>query len=462
MFKFLFSVATVAVLFPWVSAVVAAPPNIILILTDDQGYADMGAFGTGEVLTPNMDRIASEGVRLNRFRASSSVCSPTRAALLTGQHPERAGVPGVIRSNPENSWGYLLPGITMLPQLLEPAGYRRALIGKWHLGLEPGQLPRDRGFDHFHGFLGDMMDDQMTHLRLGKNFMRQDEAVIEPRGHATDLFTDWACTYIREQSAAGQPFFLYLAYNAPHSPIQPLAPWLDRVRQRRPDLPDARQQLIAVVEHLDAGIGRVLETVDQTGITGNTLVILTSDNGGALAFGASNAPWRDGKGSMYDGGLRVPFAARWPGRIPIGSRSDIAAVTLDLFPTVLAAAGVEPDSEAEGVNLLPVLTGVLERLPPRDLFFIRREGEAFGGKEIEAVIRGRWKLLQNMPWSPRELYDLETDPGEFNDLANVQPKLVAGLTSALRAHRRVAGAVPWTAPWTTAASKPVISTGAGD
>ena len=236
--------------------------------------------------TPNIDRIAADGTRFTRFYANSSVCSPSRAALKTGRYPDRVGVPGVIRTHSENSWGYFRQDTTTLPSALKQKDYRTALIGKWHLGLEPENHPCKRGFDHFHGFLGDMMDDYYTHLRHNINYMRHGFETIDPRGHATDLFTEWTIDFIRAQAQASDPFFLYLAYNAPHTPIQPPDEWITRVREREPDISPQRAKYIALVEHMDAGIGRVLDTLEDTDQLSNTLVIYTSDNGGAMNVGA--------------------------------------------------------------------------------------------------------------------------------------------------------------------------------
>jgi arylsulfatase A-like enzyme len=190
------------------------PPNILVILADDLGRGDYSAFGTRDIRTPAIDRLGREGITLENFYANSCVCSPTRAALLSGCYPDRVGVPGVIRDIPANSWGYLSREAVLLPALLRPAGYHTAIIGKWHLGYDPPNTPLDRGFDFFHGFLGDMMDDYQTHLRNGKNFMRKNRGAVEPQGHATDLFTSWACDYLSERAKEDRPFFLYLAYNA--------------------------------------------------------------------------------------------------------------------------------------------------------------------------------------------------------------------------------------------------------
>ena len=289
-------------------------PNILVILADDLGYGDLSSYGATDLKTPNIDGLVAAGMRFDSFYANCPVCSPTRAALMTGRYPDLVGVPGVIRTHVTNNWGYLLPQAVLLPQMLKRGGYHTALVGKWHLGLTSPNTPNERGFDHFHGFLGDMMDDYYTHRRHGFNYMRLNDKEIDPEGHATDLFTQWASDYLRERSQTkDQPFFLYLAYNAPHAPVQPPQEWLDRVKQREPGISDQRAKLAALVEHLDAGIGKVLAVLKETGLSDNTLVIFTSDNGGQLNLGSMNGPWRAGKGDMYEGGLRVPMCAVWPG-----------------------------------------------------------------------------------------------------------------------------------------------------
>ena len=424
----------------------AEKPNILIILTDDQGYNDVSTYGPSDVRTPHIDRLAKEGLLFPNMRANCTVCSPSRAAILTGRYPERVGVPGVIRTQPQDSWGYLSPSVSTLADELKQAGYHTAIIGKWHLGLEAPNTPNLRGFDFFHGFLGDMMDSYTTHLRLGNNYMRLNAEVIAPQGHATDIFTGWACEYLRERAKAKQPFFLYLAYNAPHFPIEPPEECLARVKARAPGMTEKRAKNVALVEHLDAGIGRVLDALDETGLAQNTLVAFASDNGGSLPHGQCNDPWRDGKQSHYDGGLRVPFMIRWPGVVKAGTRCEYAGLSFDLFPTCLEAAGAKVPGGLDAVSLLPVLKGGT-LAEPRDLYFVRREGGViYGGKSYEALIRGDWKLLQNDPYSPLELYNLKDDPQETRNLAASEKKIFAELAAALRAQIQRGGAIPWQPP----------------
>jgi len=234
-------------------------PNIILCMADDQGWGDVGFRDHRVLKTPVLDEMAAAGLRLDRFYAAAPVCSPTRAALLSGCYPGVVGVPGVLRTHPNNNWGYLSPQCSLLPKYLKSAGYRTALIGKWHLGLAAPNTPNDRGFDHFHGWLVGMMDDYYTHRRHGINYMQLNGRSIDPEGHATDLFTDWAVEYLKGQSSADHPFFLCLAYNAPHTPIQPPEDWVKQVRRREPKIGGKRAKLVALIEHMDAGVGRVMD-----------------------------------------------------------------------------------------------------------------------------------------------------------------------------------------------------------
>jgi arylsulfatase A-like enzyme len=431
---------------PAVARSAPARPNFLVILTDDQGYGDVSAYGAADVLTPHIDRIAREGMLFSSMRANATVCSPSRAALLTGHYPDRVGVPGVIRTRPGDSWGFLAPGVPTLADVLGGAGYHTAIIGKWHLGLESPNRPNDRGFTHFHGFLGDMMDSYTTHRREGRNYMRLDAAEIDPEGHATDLFSDWAADYLRERAKApDRPFFLYLAYNAPHFPIEPPDEWLAKVKQRAPEMDGKRALNVAFVEHLDASIGRVFAALDESGLAQNTVVVFSSDNGGSLPHAQSNGPWRGGKQDHYDGGLRVPFMVRWPAGIRPGSRSDYAGLAFDVFPTLVELSGGRPAAGLDAVSLVPVLKGGTPE-GTRDLYFVRREGGlGYGGQSYHSIIRGEWKLLRNNPFSPYELYHLGSDPGETRDLAAKHRDKVAELVAALRLHIQRGGKTPWQA-----------------
>jgi arylsulfatase A-like enzyme len=419
-------------------------------MVDDLGYGDLSSYGAKDLKTPNIDRLIASGMRFDNFYVNCPVCSPTRASLLTGRYPDLVGVPGVIRTHLSNNWGYLAPQAVLLPSLLKPAGYHTAIVGKWHLGLASLETPNERGFDQFHGFLGDMMDDYYNHRRHGINYMRLNDKEIDPKGHATDLFTQWAIDHVSQRAnskqgpgkARTQPFFLYLAYNAPHTPIQPPKDWLQRVRNREKGISDKRAKLIALIEHLDDGIGRVMAALKNSGLSKNTLVIFTSDNGGQLRVGADNGPLRGGKQDMYEGGICVPMCAVWPGKITPGSSSGRVALTMDLFPTVCEAAGADINHQIDGRTILPMLLGKSQPTEDRFLFWVRREGGGYGGRAYYAARHGDYKLVQNSPFEPLQLFNLKHDPQEQHPLDN-KHRMYQKLFTALRNHIIKAGAVPW-------------------
>ncbi|MEM1059722.1 MAG: sulfatase-like hydrolase/transferase [Verrucomicrobiota bacterium] len=424
------------------------PPNIVMILSDDHGYGDASCYGGPHVQTPNIDRLAASGVRFTQFYANSPVCSPSRAALLTGRYPDTVGVPGVIRTDPGHSWGYFDPAAVTLPTMLRRAGYHTTIVGKWHLGLEEENHPLRRGFDEFRGFLGDMMDDYFTHMRDGHNFMREGYETVDPEGHATDIFTRWAVETIRTQAAAETPFFLYLAYNAPHTPIQPKPEWVEKVRAREPEASDQRVRYLALTEHMDEGIGQVLDALEAAGVAGNTLVVYASDNGGEERAGACNDPWRGQKGDVYEGGIRVPCAATWPGHIAPGRVDATPGLLMDFFPTFCAAAGVAVDHAIEGQSMLPLLEGEPMDMSERTLYWVRREGGgAFGrfmtGQDYHAVRQGDLKLLHNSPYSELEMFNLAEDALETTNLVREDDPDFDRLRSAMQARIQAGGGVPW-------------------
>jgi arylsulfatase A-like enzyme len=419
-------------------------PNILIILTDDQGFGEISAYGAKDLQTPNLDALFASGMKITNFYANSPVCSPTRASLLTGKYPDLAGVPGVIRTHADDSWGYLSPNGELLPKVLQKNGYHTSIVGKWHLGLETPNQPNEQGFMHFQGFLGDMMDDYYTHLRHGNNYMRLNSKLISPNGHATDLFTDWASEYIRKQSQSKQPFFLYLAYNAPHDPVQPPQEFLNKVKAREQTITEKRAKLVALIEHLDNGIGKVIQTLKETGAYENTLIIFTSDNGGQMNMEANNGPYREGKGTMYEGGLRVPAAVVWPGKIKPGTATSHLALTMDIYPTIIDALNLKTSKPVDGKSFLPALLNRNISNSERVVYFTRREGGiTYSGKTIDAVRKGNWKLLHNTPFSPRELYNLSEDPGEKNNLAHTHTEKLNELNVLMQQHTLEAGSVPW-------------------
>jgi len=430
----------------FVASTAHAKPNIIVVLVDDLGYGDLSSYGAPDLKSPAIDSLMAAGMRFDSFYANCPVCSPTRAALLSGTYPDLVGVPGVIRTFPQNNWGWLAPHAVLLPKPLKAAGYHTAIVGKWHLGLESPNRPNERGFDHFKGFLCDMIDDYYKHRRHGINYFRENEKEIDPPGHATDLFTEWAIDYIEDRKGKKDPFFLYLSYNAPHTPIQPPADWLAKVKAREKGITDKRAKLVALIEHMDDGIGQVLAALKKNGQADNTLIIFSSDNGGQLSVGARCGNHRGGKQDMYEGGLKVPACAVWPGHIKPGTRSNLRGVTMDIYPTVCEAGGAKAPAYVAGISLLPALLGKPQQIK-RDLIFVRREGgRLYNGQDYHALRRGDWKLVHNQPDEPLQLYNLKDDPLETTDLAKANPQIYNQLKAALRLHYQRAGSVPWQKP----------------
>ncbi|MEI7828758.1 MAG: sulfatase-like hydrolase/transferase [Prolixibacteraceae bacterium] len=347
--------AILSAVFVSLVAMAQQKPNILLILADDLGYGDLSCQGATDLKTPNIDRIFSEGIRFSNCYSNSTVCSPSRAALLTGCYPDLVGVPGVIRTHEDNSWGFLSQEAILLPMELKKASYHTAIVGKWHLGLEAPNLPNLKGFDEFYGFLGDMMEDYFTHIREGNNYVRINDKVVSPVGHATEIFTGWALDYLKKQENSKEPFFLYLAYNAPHDPIQPPVEWLTKVQKRETGISEKRARLVALIEHLDDQISLVLKQLESSGQVKNTLIIFVSDNGGNLSFGANNGPYRGGKGDLYDGGIRIPGGMMWHNVIRPGRVTDRLMLLMDLYPTICDIAGIRLQHPVDGASLLPVI-----------------------------------------------------------------------------------------------------------
>jgi arylsulfatase A-like enzyme len=429
---------------PLCSQTVAEKPvNILCILVDDLGYGDLSCMGAEDMKTPHIDQLASQGITFTQFYANCTVCSPSRASLLSGKFPDLVGVPGVIRQFEENSWGYLDPKATLIPSLLREGAYHTAMVGKWHLGFESPNIPNDRGFDYFKGFLGDMMDDYWTHLRGGKNWMRLNMEVIDPEGHATDLFTQWSLDYLKERQTKKQPFFLYLAYNAPHFPIQPPEDFLKKVREREPGLSEKRAKNVAFIEHLDHNVGKVLEYLQESGLDKNTLVVFTSDNGGALRYEQSNGKLKGGKQDMYEGGIRVPAFISWKGQIEKGRTIDQPVMLMDLLPTFCDLAGVRVPEEVDGFTLQPLLFDESQVIPERYLYWVRREGGHYGGQAYYAARLGDYKILQNTPYEPFQFFNVGADPYETTPLEPSDSEVYGKLRKQLMEHIQNSGKVPW-------------------
>jgi arylsulfatase A-like enzyme len=415
-------------------------PNIIFILADDLGYGDLRCYGAKDVQTPSLDELAQKGFRFTRAYANSTVCSPSRASILAGNYPDLVGVHGVIRDMPNNTWGNLKDDITTLPEALKKLNYATALIGKWHLGYKSPDLPNNRGFEFFKGFVGDMMDDYYTHKRAGVNWMRENIQEINPEGqHATDLFTNWTLSFLEAQKNQKKPFFLFLAYNAPHDPVQPPQEWLDKVQKREVNASLKRQKFIALVEHLDFNVGRVLSELKNSKLDDNTIVIFASDNGGSLQHGASNLPFSGGKGDMLEGGIRVPCIVKLP-LTSQGRTINDPLLLMDFYATLIKFAGGK-----DNLQLPSTPINSLFNLPPitanRNMVWMRREGNKFGGKSYYAISDGTFKLIQNNPFSEYKLYNLNLDPYEAVPM-NVSIN-EHHLWKDLTKHIQNSGKIPW-------------------
>ena len=425
-------------------------PSILLIMADDLGIGDLACYGDPDMKSPRIDKLAAEGLRFTTFRANSSVCSPSRASMLSGVHPGRTGVQGVLRTEHEtkSSWGWFSTEVDTFASMLQKDGYHTALIGKWHVGMESPNHPNDRGFELFRGFQCGMLDDYYTHLRCGVNPLRHNKSPITAQGHITDVFTDWACEYLEQRKDDPNPFFLWLSYNAPHVPIHPAPEWVERIKQRNPGIVEPRLSYLALTEHMDDAVGRVLDTLERIGQAENTLVVFVSDNGGVPRFGAHIGNYRGQKGDMFDGGLLVPCIVRWTGRIAPGSISNEKGTLMDLCPTFLEAAGCnyKPRQEMDGISLLPLLTGKEKNIPERDLFFLRREGYAYLGLTIQAVILDDWKLVHNTPQEPLLLFNLKDDPYESTDLSKTNKAEFNRARQCLQEHLQRSGQTPWQPP----------------
>ncbi|WP_430815675.1 sulfatase-like hydrolase/transferase [Carboxylicivirga sp. RSCT41] len=418
----------------------AQQPNIVFILADDLGYGDLSCYGAADLYTPNIDKLYEKGIKFTRAYANSTVCSPSRAAILTGNYPDMVGVPGVIRDMPDNTWGNLSDEVPFLPEQLKMLGYHTALIGKWHLGYESPDLPNDRGFDHFKGYVGDMMDDYYTHKRAGINWMREGSKQIEPKGHATDVFTTWAREYINIQSKADKPYFLFLTYNAPHDPIQPPAEWLEKIKKREPQANLKRQKLIALIEHLDAGVGKVMEAIEKSGEADNTLIVFTSDNGGALQYGANNGSLKGGKGDLYEGGIRIPCIVNWPDKIKSNTVSE-PIILMDFYPSLIELAGGNRQQELPSKSLVNLLKEESSESGDRAMVFMRREGHRFGGRAYYAISSGEYKLIQNSPFEPYQLIHISDTSSLEIPVENAAVK--KELWKKLMKHIQNSGNVSW-------------------
>jgi len=416
------------------------PPNVLLIFVDDLGYCDTELYGCDTVPTPNINRLADEGVLFTDGYVSSPVCSPSRAGLLTGRHQQRFGHE-FLPSTAADSTSGLPMGEVTLADVMRDAGYVTGMVGKWHLGVQKQFHPTNRGFDEFFGMTtwgADYVDptrDDVKAIRRprrpvptgnwerGIDTVQRGTTPVAEGEYLTEAFTQEAIAFINKHKE--RPFFLYLPHLAVHGPLQVTQKYYDRF----PHIKDESSRIYAAMTSaLDDGIGEVLDALEQNGLDDNTLVIFTSDNGAGAADYCSNEPLRLGKQTMFEGGVRVPFAIKWPGKIPKGTTYEHPISTLDIFPTVLAAAGASPptDIALDGVDLMPYLSGSNSEKPHDKLFW--RAGNIWATRD------GDWKLIYaaDRHW----LYDLSADIGEKTNLADKRPDMVKEMTASFEQWNR--------------------------
>ena len=433
------------------AAIAASPsfaqtkPNIVLIVMDDVGYGDYGSYGAPDIKTPNVDRLARDGVKFTDFYAAPT-CTPTRATLITGRYYQRTGLEAPLPAAPAGGRGLPATGRS-LPQLMKNEGYATGLIGKWHLGYRPEHQPKAHGFDYFFGFLSGLVDYYQHTDQNGKPDLFENGQPVQVDGYMTDLITARAVTFIDQN--AQRPFFLEVAYNAAHWPFQvpdkpSVAPDNARFVQPHDEHTSTRADYVAMLERADQGVGRIVNALQQHGLTRNTLVIFTNDNGGEWL--SRNAPLYHRKGTVWEGGVRVPLIMKWPARIPAGRTSPQVGMVFDLTQTILAAAQAPVPAEArfEGINLLPIVTGQNPQVE-RTLFF------RVTGRQQRAVRQGDWKLL--VDGGAVLLFNLRTDVGERNDLAKERPDIARRLRPLITewekdvdSEAKATGAVPAPAP----------------
>lgn len=420
-------------------------PNFILIYTDDHGYGDLGCMGARDLKTPHLDALAASGALFTDWYSNSPVCSPSRAALLTGRYPCHAGVRAILAGHRQATG--LPPEVPTIATALKPLGYHTALFGKWHLGVAAECQPHNHGFDEWMGFLAGCIDYYSHIFYWGMNqgpgtdpvhdLWENGREIYDNGRYFTEMITERAADYVKRRAADGQPFLLYLAYNAPHYPMH--AP--EEYMRRFTGLPWERQVMAAMLAAVDDGVGAIVEELERRGMRENTFIFFSSDNGPSRETrnwldgttepyrGGTPGPLRGHKFSLFEGGIRVPTLMSWPGHIPSGQTIREVGATMDVFPTFLRAAGGDPAVYGvDGANVLPMVT--CGAPSPHDRLFWEMNKQT-------AVRQGRWKLVLNgqlVEGLPAEdavyLSDLEADPGETTNLAAQRPEIAAELQTA--------------------------------
>jgi arylsulfatase A len=424
---------------PWA---IGDTPNVVIVYCDDLGYSDLGCFGAKGWKTPHIDSIARDGVKFTSFYVSQPVCSASRSSLLTGCYANRIGIHGAL--GPNSRTGIADTEVT-LGEMCRSQGYATGIVGKWHLGHHPQFLPTRHGFDRFFGlpYSNDMWPAHPTSKEFPALPLFENETIVNKNvtaGDQTQLtkqYTEQAVKFIGEQ-AGKKPFFLYLAHSMPHVPI-----FASEKFQKSSD----QGAYGDVIQEIDWSVGELLAALDRGGVTKNTLVIFTSDNGPWLSYGnhaGTKGPLREGKGSVWEGGVRVPFIAKWPGKIPEGSTRNEPAMTIDMLPTIAHLVGAKlPEHPIDGKNIWPLLTSTPGARSPQDAYYFY-----YGVNELQAVRSGPWKLIfphscrmiedrtpgkDGLPAGYKQvklnqmLFNLESDLGETTDLSGKHPEVVKNL-----------------------------------
>jgi arylsulfatase A-like enzyme len=424
-------------------------PNFVVFLTDDQGYGDLSCMGATDFRTPHLDRVAAEGARFTNWYSNSPVCSPSRASLLTGRYPAKAGVRAILAGH-RTATG-LDAHVPTIAEALKPLGYQTAMFGKWHLGLAEGSRPQDHGFDEWFGFMAGCIDyySHIYYWGLGgrqphvHDLWHNGKEIWNNGVYFTEQIAERAVEYIRAATKRDGPFFLYVPFNAPHWPMHAPSKYLDRFPRLAPD----RRIMAAMLSSMDDAVGAILDELERQGVYEETCIFFTSDNGPSREirnwldgrtdpyYGGSAGKLKGHKFSLFEGGIRVPAIMSWPAQIPSGQVIDQMAVAMDVFPTVPAAAGGDPASyELDGKDITALVT---QGAPtPHD--------EVYWEMGVQTAIRrGKWKLVLNglliqeeRQMDPVFLDDVEADLSESHNLADENPELVAELRRAAEGWRQ--------------------------
>ena len=413
----------------WAESPSDPKPNLIVIMADDLGYADVGFNGCVDIPTPHIDSIASRGVKCTSGYVAYAVCGPSRAGFITGRYPQRFGFERNPQYKPDDPQMGLPLSEQTIADVLKTAGYRSGMVGKWHLGANSIHHPLERGFDEFYGHLGGGHRYLPQDLTIQKSEQAKNESESyrtwivnnrtpeKPTKYLTDDFSDAAVRFVENNQS--HPFFLFLSYNAPHLPLQATADYLERVSQIEDP---KRRTYAAMISAVDDGVGRVLAKVHELGLDDRTIVFFLSDNGGPHLKNASrNEPLRGGKGDVWEGGFRVPFAVSWPSHLPANTIYDQPVSALDIMATIvdLSGATVRPDFPLDGVNLVPFLSGENSESPHEAIYLRKFDQQRF------AVRQGDYKLVISMKDSKPKLYNLSDDIQEQDDLKFKNPEQLA-------------------------------------